>query len=70
MTNIVLCGGGGTRLWPLSRNLMPKQFVKIFDDNSLFELTIKRNSKICDEFLVVLNSEHYFLVLDLISNLH
>ncbi len=67
MTNIVLCGGGGTRLWPLSRNLMPKQFVKIFDDNSLFELTIKRNSKICDEFLVVLNSEHYFLVLDLIS---
>lgn len=38
MTNILLCGGSGTRLWPLSRTLMPKQFLKLFDDKSLFEL--------------------------------
>ena len=30
MTNIILCGGSGTRLWPISRTLMPKQFVKLF----------------------------------------
>lgn len=33
MTNIILCGGSGTRLWPLSRELMPKQFIKLFDAN-------------------------------------
>ena len=48
MTNIILCGGSGTRLWPISRTLMPKQFVKLFDNKSLFQLTVNRNSKICD----------------------
>ena len=38
MTNIILCGGSGTRLWPISRTLMPKQFVKLFNDKSLFQL--------------------------------
>jgi len=32
MINIILCGGNGTRLWPISRILMPKQFVKLFDE--------------------------------------
>jgi mannose-1-phosphate guanylyltransferase len=41
MTNIILCGGSGTRLWPISRTLMPKQFVKLFDNKSLFQLTGK-----------------------------
>ena len=31
MTNIILCGGNGTRLWPISRTLMPKQFVKLIE---------------------------------------
>ena len=35
MTNVILCGGIGTRLWPLSRKLLPKQFIKIFSANSL-----------------------------------
>lgn len=35
MTNVILCGGSGTRLWPLSRKLLPKQFIKIFSANSL-----------------------------------
>ncbi|EAI5067800.1 mannose-1-phosphate guanylyltransferase/mannose-6-phosphate isomerase [Campylobacter lari] len=68
MTNILLCGGSGTRLWPLSRTLMPKQFLKLFDDKSLFELAVQRNSKICSNVLIVCNEEQYFLALDQISN--
>jgi len=64
MTNIILCGGSGTRLWPISRTLMPKQFLKLFNDKSLFQLTIKRNLKLCDSQLIVSNENQYFLALD------
>jgi len=64
MINIVLCGGSGTRLWPLSRTLMPKQFVKLFDKKSLFQLTVERNSKLCDKSFIVSNAEQYFLASD------
>jgi len=73
MTNIILCGGNGTRLWPLSRTLMPKQFIKLFtketskghfDDRSLFQLTVERNSKVCKSQYIVSNAEQYFLALD------
>ena len=69
MTNIILCGGNGTRLWPISRTLMPKQFVKLFDDKSLFQLTVERNSKVCDSQFIVSNSEQYFLALDQLEEL-
>ena len=69
MTNIILCGGSGTRLWPISRKLLPKQFVKLFDNNSLFQLTLKRNSKVCNRQLIVSNEEQYFLALDQIDEL-
>jgi len=64
MTNIILCGGNGTRLWPISRTLMPKQFVKLFGDKSLFQLTVERNSKVCDKNFIVSNAEQYFLAKD------
>ena len=64
MTNIILCGGSGTRLWPISRTLMPKQFVKLFDDKSLFQLTVERNTKVCDKQFIVSNTEQYFLAYD------
>ncbi|WP_152184266.1 mannose-1-phosphate guanylyltransferase/mannose-6-phosphate isomerase [Sulfurimonas indica] len=69
MTNIILCGGSGTRLWPISRTLMPKQFVKLFDDKSLFQLTVERNSKVCDSQFIVSNVEQYFLALDQLEEL-
>jgi mannose-1-phosphate guanylyltransferase len=69
MTNIILCGGSGTRLWPLSRKLMPKQFLKIFDDKSLFQLTINRNKKLFENLLIVSNEEQYFLALDQLDEL-
>lgn len=39
---IILCGGFGSRLWPLSKKSLPKQFIKIFKGKSLFELTLDR----------------------------
>jgi mannose-1-phosphate guanylyltransferase len=70
MTNIILCGGSGTRLWPISRTLMPKQFVKLFSDKSLFQLTVERNSKVCDSQFIVSNSEQYFLAIDQLEELN
>lgn len=70
MTNIILCGGNGTRLWPISRTLMPKQFVKLFSNKSLFQLTVERNSKLCKSQFIVSNAEQYFLALDQLEELN
>lgn len=64
MINIVLCGGNGTRLWPLSRTLYPKQFNKFISDRSLFQMTVLRNQVNCSKTLIVSNEEQYFLALD------
>ncbi len=69
LVNIILCGGSGTRLWPISRTLMPKQFVKLFNDKSLFQLTVDRNSKLCKKLYIVSNSEQYFLAVDQIEEI-
>ena len=69
MVNIILCGGSGTRLWPISRTLMPKQFIKLFHGKSLFQLTVERNSKVCDSQFIVSNTEQYFLALDQLEEL-
>lgn len=70
MTNIILCGGSGTRLWPLSRTLMPKQFVQLFEGKSLFQLTVERNTRVCDAQFIVSNAEQYFLAVDQLGELH
>ncbi len=70
MINIILCGGNGTRLWPISRTLMPKQFVKLFDEQSLFQLTVKRNSQFCKTQFIVSNAEQYFLAIDQLQELN
>ncbi len=50
MTNLILCGGSGTRLWPLSRPDLPKQFLPLIQGRSLFEETIARNLPHCASF--------------------
>jgi mannose-1-phosphate guanylyltransferase len=70
MKGIILCGGSGTRLWPISRTLYPKQFVKLFDDKSLFQLTVERNADLCRSFLIVSNAEQYFLAIDQLEELN
>jgi mannose-1-phosphate guanylyltransferase len=69
MTNIILCGGSGTRLWPISRTLMPKQFVQLFEEKSLFQLTVMRNQKACSAQMIVSNAEQYFLAIDQLAQL-
>ena len=64
MQVIILCGGSGTRLWPVSRSLYPKQFVKLFGEQSLFQKTILRNAGLSDAFTVVINQDQYFMGLD------
>jgi mannose-1-phosphate guanylyltransferase/mannose-6-phosphate isomerase len=43
---VILCGGSGTRLWPSSRKAYPKQFVPLFDANSLYQSTLRRFSAV------------------------
>jgi len=43
---------------------MPKQFVKLFDERSLFELTAMRNKKVCDSLYIVSNEQQYFIAMD------
>lgn len=69
MVNLILCGGSGTRLWPISRTLMPKQFIRLFDGKSLFQLTVKRNNGICSKQLIISNIEQYFIVTDQLEEL-
>ncbi len=63
---VILCGGSGSRLWPLSRNSYPKQFLSITSSNggSLLQKTVKRISdiqKLSDPILLC-NEEHRFIV--------
>ncbi len=64
---VILCGGSGTRLWPLSRESFPKQFVPLIEEKSLLQLTLDRvkslRSPIC-----VTNEEHRFFVQDLLNH--
>lgn len=57
--NVILSGGVGSRLWPLSRKQNPKQYLEIFQGNSLFNLTINRNKKFVDSLIVISNSENF-----------
>jgi len=61
MINILLCGGSGSRLWPVSRERYPKQFCNLIGENSLFQETLLRNKDICKKTVVVTNAEQYFL---------
>ena len=64
---VILAGGSGTRLWPLSREAYPKQLLKLGGDKSLLQDTVTRLVGIPDEAsihgpLIVCNEEHRFLV--------
>lgn len=58
---LILAGGGGTRLWPLSRNDTPKQFLKLFENKTLTQITVSRLEKILplERIFIVTVSEDY-----------
>ncbi|WP_296705934.1 mannose-1-phosphate guanylyltransferase [Algoriphagus sp.] len=59
--NVILSGGVGSRLWPLSRRSKPKQYLPLFEGETLFQKTVLRNSGICNSVFVVGNRENYLL---------
>lgn len=61
ITHVILTGGVGSRLWPLSRKSRPKQYLDIFDGKSLFEMTVDRNKNIADKVMVVGNIDNRIL---------
>ena len=73
ITPVILCGGSGTRLWPLSRKSFPKQFVPLISNKSLLQLTLERlvglvlNADVAmasNHIVCVASEEHRFLVSD------
>jgi len=67
---VILCGGSGTRLWPLSRAGFPKQFLVLSGTTSLFQQALARVNSLAasdislGETLIVTGEEHRFLALD------
>jgi mannose-1-phosphate guanylyltransferase len=59
--HVVLTGGVGSRLWPLSRKSQPKQYLEIFEGKSLFEMTVERNGHLADKVMVVGNIDNHHL---------
>ena len=61
---IILCGGSGSRLWPLSRSLAPKQFLKINGVHSLFQETLQRlREAISDDHIWIITHETHELLI-------
>ncbi|MGV3725965.1 mannose-1-phosphate guanylyltransferase/mannose-6-phosphate isomerase [Hydrogenophaga sp.] len=67
ITPVILCGGSGTRLWPLSRQSFPKQFVPLVGNKSLLQLTLDRLAWCDNPVICVAAEDHRFLVADAIE---
>ena len=69
---IILCGGSGTRLWPLSRKAFPKQFIPLIGEKSLLQLTLERVAPLTDgnagRISCVSAEEHRFLLADVAAH--
>ena len=70
---VVLCGGSGSRLWPLSRSSYPKQYLSLSNENSLsfLQITLQRinNLKDIQPPIIVCNEEHRFITAEQIRKI-
>jgi mannose-1-phosphate guanylyltransferase len=63
ITPVIMAGGSGSRLWPLSRSLYPKQFLALTSDLTMLQETVQRLSNLdVNAPLVICNEEHRFIV--------
>lgn len=71
MKALILAGGSGTRLWPLSRSRFPKQFLSFGFNKSLFQQTIERLSKglSSKDFIIITNQDYKFLIYDQLKSI-
>ena len=76
MNIIILCGGKGSRLWPLSREKLPKQFLPLVDSKTMFQNTILRFQNLkklnitVNKYIIICNTEHEFIVNEQLSELN
>ncbi|MEO1001292.1 MAG: sugar phosphate nucleotidyltransferase, partial [Pseudomonadota bacterium] len=62
---VILCGGSGTRLWPVSRKSYPKQFTALLGDETLFQTTLRRAAAVTDAAPFLVTHEDFrFIVAD------
>ncbi|MDC9603967.1 mannose-1-phosphate guanylyltransferase/mannose-6-phosphate isomerase [Xenorhabdus griffiniae] len=67
---VIMAGGSGSRLWPLSRELYPKQFLKLDGEFTMLQTTVQRLNELSTESpLVICNEEHRFLVAEQLRHL-
>ena len=70
MKFVILAGGSGTRLWPLSRKSFPKQFLKLNENKSLLQKTVERFLKVVssEDIIIMTNKDYKFLVFAELKN--
>src|SRR6201995_5499805 len=68
---LIMCGGAGTRLWPASREVRPKQFLPLFGKRSTFQDTMLRVSDtgLFDRPIVITNAAYRFMVLEQLAEI-
>lgn len=69
---VIMCGGVGSRLWPMSRDLLPKQFLNLTDKNkSMFQITCENALELgADKLIIVCSDNHQFLVNEQLQKLN
>ncbi|MCW2079532.1 UNVERIFIED_ORG: mannose-1-phosphate guanylyltransferase/mannose-6-phosphate isomerase [Bradyrhizobium japonicum] len=68
---LIMCGGAGTRLWPASREVRPKQFLPLFGSRSTFQDTLLRisDASLFDRPIVITNASYRFMVLEQLAEI-
>lgn len=71
MIAVILCGGSGTRLWPLSRKNYPKQFLNLIGDHSLLQDTFLRTKKniSSDKIFIIGNNDNFYNIFNQIKDI-
>ena len=68
---LIMCGGAGTRLWPASREVRPKQFLPLFGARSTFQDTLLRvsDAALFERPIVITNAAYRFMVLEQLAEI-